>query len=127
MTLCTSARIAGEYVMMKCMLNQRDPVEHVFHALGDPTAAQDRRTPEQRAGDRQRAGAAACDLAARRRPAPARARGERARLLGEGGPRAELQRAAGRDAGGRAAGSRSERTEWERRLDRLGEYLAENP
>lgn len=108
------------------MLKQRDPVEMVFHALGDPT----RRLMVDRLS---RGSATVSELA---RPLAISLPGvvQHLQVLEASGlVRSEkvgrvrtchVQPAAMREAERWIA---ERRAEWERRLDRLGELLAENP
>jgi DNA-binding transcriptional ArsR family regulator len=109
------------------MLNQqRDPVEQMFHALGDPTR---RRIVEHLS----RGSASVSDLA---RPLAISLPGvvQHLQVLEASGlvtsekigrvRRCSIRPEAMRDAEGWIA---QRREEWEQRLDRLGSYLAENP
>jgi DNA-binding transcriptional ArsR family regulator len=108
------------------MLNQLDPVDEMFHALGDPTR---RRIVEHLS----HGPASVSDLA---RPLAISLPGvvQHLHVLEASGlvssekigrvRRCSIRPAAMREAEGWIA---QRREEWERRLDRLGEYLAENP
>jgi DNA-binding transcriptional ArsR family regulator len=108
------------------MLNQRDPVDEVFHALGDPTR---RRIVEHLS----HGSASVSELA---RPLAISLPGvvQHLQVLEASGlvssekigrvRRCSMRPAAMREAEGWIAGRRDE---WERRLDRLGAYLAEHP
>jgi DNA-binding transcriptional ArsR family regulator len=122
LTLWTSARIGREYAILKPMLKQRDPVELVFHALGDPTRRQIVETLSH-------APASVSELA---RPLaislPAVVQHlhvlEESGLVGSqkvGRVRTCHVRQATMSQAERWIAQRRE--EWERRLDRLGEYL----
>ncbi len=108
------------------MLNQRDQVDEMFHALGDPTR---RRIVEHLS----HGPASVSELA---RPLAISLPGvvQHLQVLERSGlvssekigrvRRCSMRPAAMREAEGWIA---ERRDEWERRLDRLGAYLAENP
>ena len=108
------------------MLNYPDPVDQVFHALGDPTRRQ--------IVDQLSHGPASVSELATPLPMSLPAVVQHLHVLEDSGlvelredrPSADLPDRAGRRAPGRAAGSPSGAPSWERRLDRLGEYLAED-
>ena len=116
----------SEYAILKWMLNQLDPVDQMFHALGDPTR---RRIVEHLS----HGPASVSDLA---RPLAISLPGvvQHLHVLEASGlvssekvgrvRRCSIRPAAMREAEGWIA---KRREEWEQRLDRLGEYLAENP
>ncbi len=116
----------SEYAILKWMLNQLDPVDQMFHALGDPTR---RRIVEHLS----HGPASVSDLA---RPLAISLPGvvQHLHVLEASGlvssekvgrvRRCSIRPAAMREAEGWIA---QRREEWERRLDRLGEYLAQNP
>jgi DNA-binding transcriptional ArsR family regulator len=108
------------------MLNQRDPVDQLFHALGDPTR---RRIVEHLS----HGPASVSELA---RPLAISLPGvvQHLHVLEASGlvssekvgrvRRCSMRSSAMQEAEGWIA---QRRGEWERRLDRLGDYLAENP
>jgi DNA-binding transcriptional ArsR family regulator len=108
------------------MLNQRDPVEQMFHALGDPTR---RRIVEHLS----HGPASVSELA---RPLAISLPGvvQHLQVLEASGLVSSVKTGRVRRCSIRAAGMAEaegwiaeRRKEWERRLDRLGDYLAENP
>ena len=108
------------------MLNQRDPVEQVFHALGDPT--------RRKIVEHLSSGPATVSELARPLAISLPGVVQHLQVLEASGlvssekvgraRRCSVQPAAMREAERWIA---QRRTEWERRLDRLGEFLAENP
>jgi DNA-binding transcriptional ArsR family regulator len=108
------------------MLNQRDRVESVFHALGDPT--------RRRIVEHLSYGPASVSELARPLAISLPGVVQHLQILEQSGlvssekigrvRRCSMRPAAMREAEGWIAGRRDE---WERRLDRLGAYLAENP
>ena len=125
-TLWTSARIAAEYAILKWMLNHRDPVDMVFHALGDPT--------RREIVDHLSRGPATVSELAAPLPISLPAVVQHLQVLQSPGSCESEKVGRVRTCRVRPATMRraelwiaERRAEWERRLDRLGEFLAEEP
>ena len=106
------------------VLQSAAPLDLMFQALADPTRRIMVERLSARSGFGERARRAARHDAVGGGAAPRGARGQRPGAVGEGGPGPHLPHRA-RRAARPSAGSASGAASWERRLDRLGDFLAE--